>query len=746
MKDIIKKSDKKRIIITNILFLIIAILLIGRCIDFSFSKNFINGGDTAQALDYEVFINKGIYIWESADSGIISAASLWTTLINIIPFILFKMTGSFEISTNLFWIAIIYLLQLSFYLFYNIFLTKKDAVIATFLTIFSLFFSILFITPINYQIIGFLSFPMMYFLFYSFITKKKFIYCFLYLIIELVSYRSLNILILNNLFIPILFLATSKKNLKIDYKYFIKKYLILEVLTILSLLALLIGTMIYMNYSIDNSILNKYNQESLQISNTYNLNNIYREIINYGFLNNGVDEVTGIQSKDFSILFLKNPILIVYSFILFALFLMSIISNKRNNIFILITLVIILFLTKGINPPFMEVNKLLYSNNLYLLFFRSGAQYFMFFLIPLMILFTFLNLPKNKGVYIVLILILLLNPLISSILYKPINKYWDSNLPEGYNEIKTELKKISNSDRILILPITNHFVGYTSYQDGYTGPDRIYYLSEKNILTKMYAGLTPDNYSKMINDIKGNYSLINEYSNKLGYNYIIVEKDTINSKYYPIDNYRSIIEIIDNSMWQKEFENSEFILFKLKENPFKKRIHILGSSSLVYEKVNPIKYHLYIYNLNKDNIQFLESFSTGWKIYLKKNLSSSWCEPSEFYNNTQTTECEHTQKFFEGEELSYLYKEPIFDNSHQMVYDYANGWTIDSQYIKDNYSSEYYQQNADGSIDIELVMYFKPQSYFYLGLVISLTTFILCIVYLIYDWRKSKNKSLKTDN
>ena len=55
---------------------------------------------------------------------------------------------------------------------------------------------------------------------------------------------------------------------------------------------------------------------------------------------------------------------------------------------------------------------------------------------------------------------------------------------------------------------------------------------------------------------------------------------------------------------------------------------------------------------------------------------------------------------------------------------------------KDNFSRDYYTENPDGSINIELVMYFKPQSYFYLGLIISGTTFISCIAYLVWDRRK----------
>ncbi len=77
-----------------------------------------------------------------------------------------------------------------------------------------------------------------------------------------------------------------------------------------------------------------------------------------------------------------------------------------------------------------------------------------------------------------------------------------------------------------------------------------------------------------------------------------------------------------------------------------------------------------------------------------------------------------------------------------VVYDYANQWTIDPDYIKDNYSTDYYTQNPDGSVDLELTLYFKPQSYFYLGLIISGTTLMACIGYLIWDFVKNRKKVL----
>ena len=40
--------------------------------------------------------------------------------------------------------------------------------------------------------------------------------------------------------------------------------------------------------------------------------------------------------------------------------------------------------------------------------------------------------------------------------------------------------------------------------------------------------------------------------------------------------------------------------------------------------------------------------------------------------------------------------------------------------------------------ELEIVIRYKPQDWFGIGLMISATTFIGCMAYLIYDWRREK--------
>lgn len=75
-----------------------------------------------------------------------------------------------------------------------------------------------------------------------------------------------------------------------------------------------------------------------------------------------------------------------------------------------------------------------------------------------------------------------------------------------------------------------------------------------------------------------------------------------------------------------------------------------------------------------------------------------------------------------------------------MVYDYANQWTIDPEYIRANYPREFYRENSDGTIDVRMTMYFRPQSYFYLGLIISGLTLFGCVSYLVVSGVRGRRR------
>ncbi len=345
------------------------------------------------------------------------------------------------------------------------------------------------------------------------------------------------------------------------------------------------------------------------------------------------------------------------------------------------------------------------------------------------------TLKKLSCLILICTFIIVSIPFFNGDIFEPRRKI--NSLPEDYLQVKDFFQEKNSIYRVLLLP-DQYFAVYTW---GNT-EDNIEKIWQKPLVVTRPIGLDHINniYTEKIRTSLSNDTLIdfNKYIKILNIDYIVLRKD-FDWKFYPkySEDPLRLEQVLDAYYRHDSFE-------KLKVYVVEEKLlsaHIF-SKIATFQKINPTKYKIHISELSdKQNLSFLESHHSGWKLYLKKNPSNDWCNPIEFYNNTNTTECEHTLKFFEGEEFSYLWKKPIFDKMHTMVYDYANQWTIDPQYIKDNYPREYYKENPDGRIDIEMVMYFKPQSYFYLGLIISGTTLILCIGYLVYDWRKNRNKN-----
>ncbi len=68
-----------------------------------------------------------------------------------------------------------------------------------------------------------------------------------------------------------------------------------------------------------------------------------------------------------------------------------------------------------------------------------------------------------------------------------------------------------------------------------------------------------------------------------------------------------------------------------------------------------------------------------------------------------------------------------------------NSFIIDVDSIKNNSPRESYRQNPDGSIDVDITIYFHPQSYFILGSIISCFTLLILLIYCISYYRKSSN-------
>ncbi|GFP28364.1 hypothetical protein HKBW3S33_01779, partial [Candidatus Hakubella thermalkaliphila] len=147
------------------------------------------------------------------------------------------------------------------------------------------------------------------------------------------------------------------------------------------------------------------------------------------------------------------------------------------------------------------------------------------------------------------------------------------------------------------------------------------------------------------------------------------------------------------------------------------------SPTITFQKINPTRYVVRVDNATSPFfLVFSESYHRQWKAYLES-------KPLEFneiiaeYSNTGVREARHEMRFTPGD-ISYLFKKPISEDRHFLVNGYANAWYIDPKEI--------------GKENFTVTLYFRPQSYFYMGLIISGLTFLGCAGYLVYGWRKRR--------
>lgn len=432
-------------------------------------------------------------------------------------------------------------------------------------------------------------------------------------------------------------------------------------------------------------------------------------------------------------------------------------NEYKNWLHYLIFYMIYLFLLMRATVPFNRVNVFLYTLQGFNLF-RSPDKLFVFYpFFYLVILSLSLYYSKfSKKIITAILIIILVIPFPFYI--GGITKYLSYEDQDGYRntvQIPPEYyaaKKIVNRDNsqlsIISLPYSvvlwNNWANYPKWH--FVGHDVLYLLYNKFYISanKYDHQLLETNLSfKEYNDAKITDSvkflrILQKFSGR----YIFLHKDI--NKYWLGNSkavHNTIKDLESKNIIKRLDDNEYFTLYELNKKYW---VPLISSDKydVYFQKISPVKYIINIYNLKeKTTIEFHQSHNSQWKLYLKSNPNNSWCKPLEYYENTKTTECEHIKKIFDVYDLSYIWKKPVFDDTHTIVNEYANGWTIDSGYIKANYPKEFYKENLDGSVEIEMVLYFKPQSYFHIGLFITGLTFIGCFVY--FSWFRNKRKIIK---
>lgn len=386
---------------------------------------------------------------------------------------------------------------------------------------------------------------------------------------------------------------------------------------------------------------------------------------------------------------------------------------------LIIILVFSLFFAKAAQPPLGEIFVFLFENVPFFSVFRTADIRFGFpVVLTISLLLILVSHRYSKRFFSMVVIgiictqsIILLNG--TAVLGE--NKgteYYDRviHIPQEYKDLAEFLNNDSAEfGYILTIPP----VWYGHYKLGpsehHFGQDLLpklikhpftYISRSGGIYTKSYEKLLATVESKDFQTLK-----------KFPIQYVVLRRDTV------CKDCRDITQQDIEDKFDLVFKNDTFSVYKIDDySP------ILTSSNTKFKVINPTKYRVQFTNITEpQQLNFLMSYNKYWKLFLNKSNRGS----------TDAQECKEDIKFFEGEELTYLWEEPIFDNTHDHFEDYANTWSIDPQFIKSNFSPEYYSQNADGSINFELVVYFRPQSQFYLSVLATGTALLAAGLYIL---------------
>jgi len=149
-----------------------------------------------------------------------------------------------------------------------------------------------------------------------------------------------------------------------------------------------------------------------------------------------------------------------------------------------------------------------------------------------------------------------------------------------------------------------------------------------------------------------------------------------------------------------------------------------------FKKINPTRYVVDVKGAKGPfTLVFSESFHEGWKGYIRQVQSSKF--------KVQTDE--------PWSALLSAWEDKgsrVEIKKHFVVNGYANGWIVPIEKFKVQSSKLKVEDKEEDLKNFQIVLEFKPQRLFEIGLIISAITLLGCIGYLGYDFRKRrKNKN-----
>ena len=179
---------------------------------------------------------------------------------------------------------------------------------------------------------------------------------------------------------------------------------------------------------------------------------------------------------------------------------------------------------------------------------------------------------------------------------------------------------------------------------------------------------------------------------------------------------------IETPISQLKIRNIELLYLpqpKLIVKTTNKNLKRLKLPTINFVKINPTKYLIRVKNSSDPYyLIFNQSFNNRWQLFLSRgNIQESKNVGS--YLGGKVFEALMNNNVINLNLLETLNEQSIFNNVHYSVNGNANAWYIDQSKVGNSQSQTY-------------ILELTTQRYFYIGLIISLITFVGVLLYLIY--------------
>jgi hypothetical protein len=402
--------------------------------------------------------------------------------------------------------------------------------------------------------------------------------------------------------------------------------------------------------------------------------------------------------------------------------------KKKFSIFFLTIFLLGVFLTKQEGVPFSQIYKWLYTNFPGFNAFREASKFYILNVLGISALigyfvneYKFTNLKVKYSIYALLFLIFIGNtyPIFSGkidTLFVP-RKY-----PQQYQEFNKKIESENQEFRILWVPTNSKWGAYSNQNPVLGMPE----LDQKFSFIKKIPDFIE--YSKPKNS---NVNLLRQkfsdnILDRLSIKYVIVpisiDDEDLFSDYGKSRVH--FLEILKNSKYltPKEFNENDIAIFE--NSDFRPLIYttkqledfnkVSPYSNVEFKKISPTVFEINLKNI-KDPVylNFSENYSTDWTLYLGDyNLES----------------------------LILSQMNQVSGTNHIKSDLGLNTFYIDPQEIIKNNNNENITINKDKSINLKITLYFKTQSYFYIGLIIAASYTILIVLATLILVKKNGKK------